>query len=140
MANMKRFTTTRDGYKLILNSLEKDGSHNTDELLYTKIKKEHDEITTLLDNVVSDFGVLFRRTTIGCPILSSHANTLPHTPKITPLSLPKSFTKRNNDGFISPPLIKNVRQFLLETPNCMRLTWKTDSTFQIHETFNFQRK
>ncbi|GFY50460.1 hypothetical protein TNIN_76761 [Trichonephila inaurata madagascariensis] len=116
-------------YKLIFKSLEKDGSHNTDDLLYAKIKNEHDKITTLLDNVVSGLGFLFRRTTIGCPILSSHANTLTHTPKITPPSTPKSTTKRNNDGFISPPLRKTVRRFLLETPNCRQVNLENRFNF-----------
>ncbi|GFV12048.1 hypothetical protein TNCV_669791 [Trichonephila clavipes] len=61
---IKRFTTTRDGYKLILDSPEKEDS------LYVKILNEHHEITTLLDNVASDFGAIPRCTPIGCPIHS----------------------------------------------------------------------
>ncbi|GFV38103.1 hypothetical protein TNCV_3829501 [Trichonephila clavipes] len=35
-ANIKRFTTTRDGYKQILTSLESDANHDPTNALYVK--------------------------------------------------------------------------------------------------------
>ncbi|GFT56220.1 hypothetical protein TNCV_130131 [Trichonephila clavipes] len=58
-ANIKHFTTTRDGYKQILTSLENDANHDPTNALYVKIQKEYEEISAaLLDNRVSDFGSL----------------------------------------------------------------------------------
>ncbi|GFY22933.1 hypothetical protein TNCV_2181941 [Trichonephila clavipes] len=57
-ANIKRFTTTRDGYKQILTSLESDANHDPTNALYVKIQKEYEEISALLENGVSDFGSL----------------------------------------------------------------------------------
>ncbi|GFQ78501.1 hypothetical protein TNCT_362291 [Trichonephila clavata] len=114
MATIKRFTTTRDGYKRIL---KKDGNHNVDDPLYAKILNKHDKISTLLGNVVSDFSSIPRCTTIGCPLHSSHANTPIHFPKITPPGTPKSNTKRINNGFLTPPASKIARRVLLQTPD-----------------------
>ncbi|GFQ94310.1 hypothetical protein TNCT_251691 [Trichonephila clavata] len=102
---IKHFTATRDGYKRILDTLEKDGNHNVDDppSLYAKIQREHDEISTLLDNVVSGFGSIPRCTTIGCPVHSSDANTPTQSPRIIQPGSPKSNTKRINDRFITPP-------------------------------------
>ncbi|GFW55343.1 hypothetical protein TNCV_117281 [Trichonephila clavipes] len=66
-ANIKRFTTTRDGYKQILTSLESDSNHDPTNALYVKIQKEYEEISALFENGVSDYGSLPRCTTIGCP-------------------------------------------------------------------------
>ncbi|GFQ73463.1 hypothetical protein TNCT_147571 [Trichonephila clavata] len=71
--------------------------------LYAKIQREHDEISTLLENVVSDFGSILRCTTIGCPVHSSDANTPTQSPRIIQPGSPKSNTKRINDRFITPP-------------------------------------
>ncbi|GFT72202.1 hypothetical protein TNCV_2993051 [Trichonephila clavipes] len=49
-ANIKRFTTTRDGYKQILTSLESDANHDPTYALYVKIQKEYEEISALLEN------------------------------------------------------------------------------------------
>ncbi|GFX46300.1 hypothetical protein TNCV_1372421 [Trichonephila clavipes] len=52
-ANIKRFTTTRDGYKQILTSLESDANHDPTNALYVKIQKEYEEISALLENGVA---------------------------------------------------------------------------------------
>ncbi|GFR18034.1 hypothetical protein TNCT_641391 [Trichonephila clavata] len=115
-ANIKRFTATRDGYKRIMETLEMDRSHNPDDPLYVKIQREHEEISALLENVVSDFGSIPRCTTLGCPLHISPANTPTHTPKASPPGTPRSHTKRHNDGFITPPASKTARKVLLKTP------------------------
>ncbi|GFW64769.1 hypothetical protein TNCV_4450711 [Trichonephila clavipes] len=66
--NIKRFTTTCDGYKQIPTSLGNDPSHDPTNALYVKIQKDYEETTALLDNGVSDFGSLPRCTPIGCPL------------------------------------------------------------------------
>ncbi|GFQ96253.1 hypothetical protein TNCT_163601 [Trichonephila clavata] len=78
-ANIKRFTAIRDGYKRIMETLEMDRSHNPDDPLYVKIQREPEEISALLENVVSDFGSIPRCTTLGCPLRTSPANTPTHT-------------------------------------------------------------
>ncbi|GFY56204.1 hypothetical protein TNIN_100111 [Trichonephila inaurata madagascariensis] len=109
--NIKRFTSTRDGYKQILTTLESDPSHDPTNLLYVKILKEHKEISALLGNGVSDFGSVPRCTTIGCPKHSSPVNT----PSKLPPSSPSHTQKRFNDDFISPR--KTAKRVLLENPN-----------------------
>ncbi|GFR19829.1 hypothetical protein TNCT_487411 [Trichonephila clavata] len=115
-AIIKRLTATRDGYKRIMETLEMDRSHNPDDPLYVKIQREHEEISALLENVVSDFVTIPRCTTLGCPLHTSPANTPTHTPKASPPGTPRSHTKRHNDGFITPPANKVARKVLLKTP------------------------
>ncbi|GFQ73116.1 hypothetical protein TNCT_73801, partial [Trichonephila clavata] len=115
-ANIKRFTATRDGYKRIMETLEMDRSHNPDDPLYVKIQREHEEISALLENVVSDFGSIPRCTTLGCPLHTSPANTPTHTPKASLPGTPRSHTKRHNDGFITTLASKAARNVLLKTP------------------------
>ncbi|GFQ78979.1 hypothetical protein TNCT_442651 [Trichonephila clavata] len=115
-ASIKRFTAPRDGYKRIMETLEMDRSHNPDYPLYVKVQREHEEISALLEYVVSDFGSIPRCTTLGCPLHTSPANTPTHTPKASPPGTPRSHTKRHNDGFITPPASKTARKVLLKTP------------------------
>ncbi|GFR22106.1 hypothetical protein TNCT_105481 [Trichonephila clavata] len=100
-----------------METLEIDRSHNPDDPLYEKIQKEHEEISALLENVVSDFGSIPRCTTLGCPLHTSPANTLTHTPKASPPGTSRSHTKRHNHGFITPPASKAARKVLLKTPD-----------------------
>ncbi|GFT22427.1 hypothetical protein TNCV_3273971 [Trichonephila clavipes] len=67
-ANIKRFPTTRDGYKQTLTSLESNANHDPTNAFYVKIQKEYEEISAQLKNGVSDFGSFLRCTTIGCPL------------------------------------------------------------------------
>ncbi|GFX01265.1 hypothetical protein TNCV_4582301 [Trichonephila clavipes] len=106
-ANIKRFTTTRDGYKQILTSLESDANH--DPTNAKKIQKEYEEISALLENGVSDFGSLPRCTTIGCPL-----HTLTHQVNFH-LALLHTQKKRNNEGFISPT--QTAKRVILENPS-----------------------
>ncbi|GFT77163.1 hypothetical protein TNCV_1984511 [Trichonephila clavipes] len=46
--NIKRFTTTRDGHKQILTSLESDANHDPNIALYVKIQKGYEEILLYL--------------------------------------------------------------------------------------------
>ncbi|GFX35140.1 hypothetical protein TNCV_2330801 [Trichonephila clavipes] len=110
-ANIKRFTTTREGYKQILTSLESDANHDPTNALYVKIQKEYEEISALLENGVSDFGCLPRCTTIDCPLHTSHANS---PSKFSPSS-PTHTQKRNNEGFMSPR--QTAKRVLLENPS-----------------------
>ncbi|GFT16590.1 hypothetical protein TNCV_281981 [Trichonephila clavipes] len=109
--NIKRFTTTQDGYKQILTSLESDANHDPTNALYVKIQKEYEEVSALLENGVSDFGSLPRCTTIGCPLHTSHANS----PSKFPPSSSTHTQKRNNEGFISPR--QTAKRVLLENPS-----------------------
>ncbi|GFT85224.1 hypothetical protein TNCV_496781 [Trichonephila clavipes] len=70
-ANIKRFTTTRDGYKQILTSLESDANHDPTNALYVKIQKEYEEISALLENGVSDFSSTLHHHRLP----NSHANS-----------------------------------------------------------------
>ncbi|GFS61598.1 hypothetical protein TNCV_4312681 [Trichonephila clavipes] len=56
-ANIKRFTTTRDGYKQILTSLESDANRDPTNVLYVKIQKEYEEISALLENGKNRFSL-----------------------------------------------------------------------------------
>ncbi|GFR01224.1 hypothetical protein TNCT_616601 [Trichonephila clavata] len=132
-ANIKRFTATRDGYKRIMETLEMDRSHNPDDPLYVKIQREHEEISALLENVVSDFGSIPRCTTLGCPLHISPANTPTHTPKASPPGTPRSHTKRHNDGFITPPASKTARKVLLKTPGMAPVSLENRFNFPSNE-------
>ncbi|GFQ64574.1 gem-associated protein 2 [Trichonephila clavata] len=134
-ANIKRFTTTRDGYKRIMETLETDRSHNPDDPLYVKIQREHEEISALLENVVSDFGSIPRCTTLGCPLHTSPANTPTHTPKASPPGTPRSHTKRHNDGFITPPASKTARKVLLKTPGKFKPERNMDAAMNMKLAF-----
>ncbi|GFW70361.1 hypothetical protein TNCV_4914811 [Trichonephila clavipes] len=123
--NIKRFTTTRDGNKLILDTLEKEDNHDPTNPLYVKISEEYEEISTLLYNGVSDFGSLPRCTTIGCPLHSSPVNT----PNKSPPNTPTHTQKHNNDGFISPPARKTAKRVLLETTHFTPLNLENRFTF-----------
>ncbi|GFR20615.1 hypothetical protein TNCT_204841 [Trichonephila clavata] len=118
---IKRFTTTKDKYKLILDFLEKEGSNNIEDPFYVKIPKEHHEMTNLFDSGGSDFSSISRCSAVGCPIHSSQANTPLHTAKITPPSTSKSTTKRKEDELQLPLSRKTARRVLLETPQYIDL-------------------
>ncbi|GFR33890.1 hypothetical protein TNCT_673741 [Trichonephila clavata] len=132
-ANIKRFTATRDGYKRIMETLEMDRSHNPDDPLYVKIQREHEEISALLENVVSDFGSIPRCTTLGCPLHTSPANTPTHTPKASPPGTHRSHAKRHNDGFITPPASKAARKVLLKTPGMAQVSLENRFNFPSNE-------
>ncbi|GFQ70813.1 hypothetical protein TNCT_76231 [Trichonephila clavata] len=132
-ANFKRFTATRDGYKRIMETLEMDRSYNPDDTLYVKIQREHEEISALLENVVSDFGSIPRCTILGCPLHTSPANTPTRTPKASPPGTPRSHAKRHNDGFITPPDSKAARKVLLKTPGMAPVSLENRFNFPCNE-------
>ncbi|GFV86845.1 hypothetical protein TNCV_3965751 [Trichonephila clavipes] len=119
--NIKRFTTTRDGYKQILTSLESDANHDPTNALYVKIQKEYEEISALLENGVSDFGSVPRCTTIGCQLHTSHAHkvnfhlALLHTHKNVTMKGLSLQDKQQNVSYLKTQASK--------------LNWKIDSPY-----------
>ncbi|GFX64135.1 hypothetical protein TNCV_2090331 [Trichonephila clavipes] len=119
-ANIKRFTTTRDGYKHILTSLESDANHDPTNAFYVKFQKEYEEISALLENGVSDFGSLPRCATIGCPF-----HTLTHQVKFH-LALLHTHTNVIMKGLSLQDKQQNVSYLKTQAS---KLTWKIDSPY-----------
>ncbi|GFT66253.1 hypothetical protein TNCV_650801 [Trichonephila clavipes] len=119
-ANIKRFTTTRDGYKQILMSHESDAKHDPTNAVYVKIQKEYEEISALLENGVRDFGSLPHCTTIGCPL-----HTLIHQVNFH-LALLHTHKNVTMKGLSLQDKQQNVS--CLKT-QASKLTWKIDSPY-----------
>ncbi|GFY44002.1 uncharacterized protein TNIN_149711 [Trichonephila inaurata madagascariensis] len=98
-ADIRRYTLIAQGFENMLTTLRHSNAQDEDDPTYVEMLRQRTYYENLLDKAVSDFGSLPYCDTPGCPVHE--------TPTSSPVKSQPT-KRKDEDGFISPPLEKSL--------------------------------